>query len=306
MQTNIPPGELISVGDHRLHIHCTGRGGPAVVLEAGVAASSVSWTGLQRQLSEFTTVCSYDRAGLGWSDLARTPRTPDAMVSELHVLLNEAKLQPPYVLVGHSFGGLLARLFADLYPDDVLALVLLDPAHVGEWARPRPEDLRRLRRGIQLSRRGAWLARIGFVRLSLNLLAGGRRTLPKLMAKASGGGRGSGVTERLVGEVRKLPPEAWPVVQEHWSRPESFLGMASHLEALPAVAAAAEGLHFPRTTVISKASQPASGLAEHRSLGRHIVAERSGHWVHLDEPELVTAIVREIVEAHLASIGHGR
>ena len=162
--------------------------------------------------------------------------SPDEMVGSFRQLLAQVGLTPPFVLVGHSFGALLVRIYADRWPEEVAGLVLVDPALVAEWGNPTPQRLRMLGRGIALSRRGALLARIGFVRFSLSLLTRGARALPKLISQLSSG-KGHSVSERLVGEVRKLPPELWPAVQSHWCRPESFESMARHLEALPATAA---------------------------------------------------------------------
>ena len=160
-----------------------------------------------------------------------------------------------------------------------------------------------LGRGIALSRRGALLARIGFVRFSLSMLTRGARALPKLISQLSSG-KGHSVSERLVGEVRKLPPELWPAVQSHWCRPESFESMARHLEALPATAARVDKtkpIGAIPVTVISGAHLTTEQLAEHSAIaassqrGRHITAEGSGHWVHLDRPEVVIEAIREIV-----------
>lgn len=300
-----PPGRLIDVGGYRLHLHGTGEGGPTVLLEAGIAASSVSWFAIQRELSTTMRVCSYDRAGLAWSEPANRSRAPRVMIEELRTLLARAGETGPFIVVGHSFGGLLARVYRDHHPEEIAGLVLLDPAHTHEWAEASEGRLRMLRRGIALSRRGVWLARIGFVRLSLSLLSGGSRTLPKLMAKLSSG-KGSSVPERLVGEVRKLPPEVWPAVQSHWCRQQAFESMAQHLEVLPAVAREAlgpegEAISVPLVVISASGLSPRQ-LAEHETVarlssnGKHIVAEKSGHWIHLDRPDLVVATVRDVVQ----------
>jgi len=285
-----------------LHIRAVGETKPIVVFEAGIAASSLSWRPVQDAVAGFVSSASYDRAGLAWSDPSPRALTPEEMVASFRKLLIEAGLPPPYILVGHSFGALLVRLYADRWPGEVLGLVLVDPALVGEWRDPSPERLRMLRRGIALSRRGAWLARIGFVRLSLTLLASGARALPKLLSQLSSG-KGHSVSERLVGEVRKLPPELWPAVQSHWCRPESFESMALHLEALPAVAALvanAKPLGSIPVTVISGGQLTLEQSAEHAAIatssdrGIHITARGSGHWVHLDNPEVVIEAIRRV------------
>lgn len=295
-----PPGRLIDAAGSKLHVRCTGVGGIPVLLEAGIAASSVSWTPVERELSRLTKVCTYDRAGLAWSPRSAYPRTPERILAELDAVA--AQIEAPFILAGHSFGGLIARLYAARHPGKVAALVLVDPALLLEWAEPHQQRLAMLRRGVRLSRRGALLARFGVVRFALDLLARGARFLPKLIAKASSG-KGAGVTERLAGEIRKLPPELYPVVQCHWRRPESFHSMADHLEVLPALAAAVQmesGISVP-VAVISGAHLTPEQCAEHQAIaasspdGRHIVAEGSGHWVHLDRPDLVVDAVRRFL-----------
>jgi len=298
-----PPGRLVDVNGTRMHIRVAGQGEPTVVFEAGIAASSVSWRPVQDAVAGFVSTASYDRAGFAWSGRAARALSPDEMVGSFRQLLAQVGLTPPFVLVGHSFGALLVRIYADLWPEEVAGLVLVDPALVAEWSNPTPQRLRMLSRGIALSRRGALLARIGFVRLSLSMLTRGARALPKLISQLSSG-KGHSVSERLVGEVRKLPPELWPAVQSHWCRPESFESMARHLEALPATAARVaktKPIGALPVTVISGAHLTTEQIAEHTAIaassqrGRHVTAEGSGHWVHLDRPAVVIEAIREIV-----------
>jgi pimeloyl-ACP methyl ester carboxylesterase len=124
-----PPGRLIDIGGYRLHVHATGRGSPTVVLLSGMGDYSFVWSLVQPQISRFARVCSYDRAGDAWSDLGPVPRTMRQDVYELHLLLRKAKLPPPYVMVGASYGGLLARLYAEEYRGEVGGIVLVDSTH---------------------------------------------------------------------------------------------------------------------------------------------------------------------------------
>ena len=286
-----------------LHLIDRGASGPAVIFESGISATCLNWTQVRAGVERFARACTYDRAWLGWSDPAKSPRTTSAIVDDLHALLETAGLSPPYILVGHSFGGMLVRAYAARYPGDVSGLVLVDPLSPNEWLNASPAQERMLRLGVKLSRRGALLARIGVVRAALALLMAGGRRVPQSIAKLSSG-RGESAISRLVGEVRKMPPETWPMVRAHWSLPKSFLGMAAYLESLPLGAAEAvaigEGEAIP-VTVLSAANATPEQLEErdqmaHRSpRGRHIIARKSGHWIQLDEPELVVGAIREML-----------
>ena len=132
-----PPGKLVDVGGHRLHIQCAGVGRPTVVLETGALAMSALWGGIQPQIATYTRVCSYDRAGLGWSEPGPEPRDALHIASELRALLRNAGETPPYVLVGNSLGGLFVRVYTDQYPEDVVGLLLVDPSHPDQVARLR-------------------------------------------------------------------------------------------------------------------------------------------------------------------------
>jgi len=294
------PGELLDVGGHRLHVRCDGTGGPLVLLEAGVAASSLSWSRVQPEMARFTRVCAYDRAGLSWSDAPSCPRTFKQIVDELDRVLMHVAPRERHVLVGHSFGTFVVRAYAARHPDRVVGLVLVDPPT--EWLSMTPQRLRLIRRGRRLSRVGAWLAEVGIVRASLALLTGGAPGAPRRFIKVFGP-TASRTLERLVSEVRKLPADAYPMVQEAWCQPKCFRSMADHLRVLEqdgaAIAAAQPSSAIP-TFVISSANQPQEQIDEHRALaersasGRHVIAARSTHWIQFDEPELIVAAVKEL------------
>lgn len=276
-----PPGRIID----GLHIWQTGDQGPSVVLESGIASSCLSWKLVQDRVSKFARVASYDRAGLGWSELSPLPRTLDQLVHELRTLLESAGIAGPHILVAHSYGGLIARHFAALHPDEIRALVLVDPVPISDWSPLTPQQAARLARGIKLSRRGAWLARAGVVRFALNLLTSGNSALPKLIARATAG-NGASVTSRLTAEVRKLPKEVWPMVQAHWCQPKSFEAMAAYLESLPANAAAVFTPKVP-TTILT----PQDFRCEIPEGAKHLIAQNSGHWIQLDQPDLVAEAI---------------
>src|SRR3989304_10304359 len=123
------PGQLVDVGGRKMHINCVGQGSPTVLLEAGLGHYSLFWAYVQPEVAKYTRVCSYDRAGYGWSESSPMPRTANAEVDELHTLLVNADVQGPYILVGHSLGGMNMRVFANNYPDEVVGMVLVDSFH---------------------------------------------------------------------------------------------------------------------------------------------------------------------------------
>jgi pimeloyl-ACP methyl ester carboxylesterase len=299
---------MISIEGRRLHLIDNGGDAPAVIFESGISATCLNWTQVRAEVGEFARACTYDRAGLGWSDPANSPRTTVTIVDELHALLDAAQIPGPYILTGHSFGGMLVRAYAAKYPEQVAGLVLVDPLSPSEWLSVSHAHARMLGRGVMLSRRGALLARIGVVRASLALLMAGGRRVPKFVAKVSGG-RGESIISRLVGEVRKMPPETWPMVRAHWCQVKSFWGLAAYLESLPVSAMEAAAVSAPETIpviVLSAANSTPEQLEERQALarrsprGKHIVARKSGHWIQLDEPELVVQAIREMVELRTA------
>jgi pimeloyl-ACP methyl ester carboxylesterase len=296
-----PPGELLDVDGHRLHVACIGAGSPAVIFESGIAASSLSWALVQPAVGELTRTCAYDRAGLAWSDAPSCPRTFERIVDEFARVITHATRGQRCVLVGHSFGSFVVRAYASRHPDQVAGLVLVDPPT--EWLQMTPARARMLWGGRRLSKIGALLAHVGVVRASLALLSGGAPRAPRQFVKIFGP-TAALTLERLVGEVRKLPPAVHPIVQAHWSEPKCFHAMADYLRALADEGATIAALIPPRevpVVVISAGHQPAEQIEAHRQLaeaadhGVHLVAHQSGHWVQLDEPDLVTTAITQLV-----------
>ena len=121
-----PPGRLLDLGGHRLHVHCTGGGSPVVVVENGLGDFSFDWVLVQARVSRFTRICTYDRAGYAWSDPGPKPRTFAQINLELRDALRTLGERGPFVLVGHSFGGPVVRQFAAAYPDATAGMVLVD------------------------------------------------------------------------------------------------------------------------------------------------------------------------------------
>jgi pimeloyl-ACP methyl ester carboxylesterase len=163
------PGQMVDVGGYRLHLYCTGQGSPTVVLESGLGGPALQWALVQQKLEKTTRVCSYDRAGLGWSDVGPVPRTSQQMMNELHTLLHNAGVQEPYVLVGHSLGGFNVRLFAHEYPSETAGLVLVASGNENDNARMPPEYRKIEQSNIQSYRLFKTLTRFGIIRIAGNM-----------------------------------------------------------------------------------------------------------------------------------------
>jgi pimeloyl-ACP methyl ester carboxylesterase len=133
------PGKLVEVSGRKMHIDCAGEGSPVVIFESGLGDTYVSWQKVQPAIAKFSRVCSYDRAGLGYSDSTSEPRTSKVIAQQLHELLRAAQVNPPYVLVGHSMGGYDVRLYTSLYPNEVVGMVLVDASHPDQDNRFPPE-----------------------------------------------------------------------------------------------------------------------------------------------------------------------
>jgi pimeloyl-ACP methyl ester carboxylesterase len=304
-----PPGRLVSVGHHRLHIRCDGEGGPPVIFDAALGGSSLSWSLVQPAVARLTLACSYDRAGFGWSDAGPLPRTAGRIADELHDLLRAAALAPPYVLVGHSYGGLVTRLYASRHPNDVAGLVLIEPAIAEEWTNPTEEQLALIARGVRLCRYGAAAARRGLAQLvSVLVRFGALRAARLLVGLVSRGGLRR-EDEGIPAPIWKLPPEVRGVLREMWTQPKFFEALGSQIDTICESATAVMSAGPPDyddlpLAIISSARsgeqrlQADSALAQRSTRGRHILAADSGHWIPLDAPQVVidaiTAMVVEI------------
>ena len=169
-----PPGKLVDVGGYRLHLQIMGEasGAPTVILDAGMISFSSNWAWVQPELAKVTRVIAFDRAGLGWSDPGPKPRDAASSARELHAALEKLGIAAPYVLAGHSYGGLTIRAFAALYPDEVAGMVLVDASHPDQWVRMGFPS----RMNGRFSKLFGVLARFGVFRIfngEYKLLAGG-------------------------------------------------------------------------------------------------------------------------------------
>ncbi len=288
-------GELVDIGGFRLHLNCIGEGTPAVVMDAGGSAPAIAWGLVQSEIAKFTRVCTYDRAGLGWSDPnPRNPRTSQQSVDELHLLLTKAGINPPYILVGHSLGGVNMQLYASQYPEDVVGLVLVDSSHKNQLT---PEMERRVK--IQ-----SWLYQIFRVASQFGVL-------------------------RFIGEMNLLPIlkdvkqkiQHYPLAVQtlfdiyksfcyrphHWATASSeFANIKKSVEELQSVTSLgslplivlSHGSKDPKISDerFQKWASLQLDLTNLSSNSQRIVAEKSGHFIPLDQPELVVSAVQQVIE----------
>jgi pimeloyl-ACP methyl ester carboxylesterase len=307
-----PPGKLVDVGGWRLHLNCTGEARasqPTVILEAGLGDFSVEWSLVQPGVAKFARVCSYDRAGDGWSELGPHPRTLRQIVYELHTLLEKAGVKPPLALVGQSYGGWLVRLYASTYPAEVAGLALVEAGADNPW-RMMPDG--KLARSSDLARGQP----IPAVKVSNPLRVSDipPEALSQMKAAAQSLARNPNVPPR-----DKLPPDAQRM--RAWA-----LGQLGHIaaavnpfehEELAGLRAERAKSKYPLgdmplivlTRGISEEEGPDGKAmeAEHRQEhtavaamsrnGKLIIAARSGHHVQLDEPELVIQAIRDLLAA---------
>jgi pimeloyl-ACP methyl ester carboxylesterase len=260
------------------------------VLDSALAATSLSWSEIQPRLAEWTRVVSYDRAGFGWSDASPVPRTVENMVEELDQLLSAADVEPPYVLVGHSFGGWVAQLYASRHRSNVCGLILVDSPHPRTWKDPDAAQASRVVRGARLARRAAWCARFGWMRLMF------------LLERVRVFGEHGRVAELL----GKTPLAIRRQLRTFWVQPKTLEALASQIENAPASAAKV----FEETSelgemplVVLTAANPDSTRLDDQlqttalsRSGRHVIASGSGHWIPLEEPELIVDAVRDVLD----------
>lgn len=254
-----PPGRLVDVGGHRLHIQCIGAGGPTVVLDHMGGGNSAQWGLILPQLAATTRVCTYDRAGFGWSDpVPPGPRDAQTNADDLHTLLVNAGEQSPFLLVGHSYGGRVAKLFAASYPAEVAGLVLVDPGTIFGHPTVPPEIDAQWREEDQLFiRNGSLLARLGAFRL-LYLLSDVDDTGD--LAKA----------DHAAFTARALAAQQWDAIRAEAAGMEQSsaqeLALLS-LEALPILVLSAEqpaGAARAAHTALNREVASLSSRGEHR------------------------------------------
>ncbi len=310
----LPPGKLVDVGGWRMHLNCTGENKPntpTVVLEAGWNDFSFDWSLVQPGVARFTRVCSYDRAGHAWSDLGPRPRTMRQIAYELHTALVRLGIKPPYVLVGHSFGGLLVRTFASQYPKEVAGIVLVDSAH--------EDDQRNFKGKIMLMRefsQGRAIPPIqAFLPAADKTLSSEERQRIEGFLKRIG-------PPKIEPPYNRLPPEIqqvrlWALAQpQHYAADDDPYAGEEYAEIYSARRAGEYPLGEIPLIVLTRGKSEYPDTEAGRQLNerekrmqvdllhlsrnsQQIIAEACGHHIQLDDPALVISAIRGVVDLAL-------
>jgi len=279
---NRMPGKLVDVGGRKMHIDCTGDGNPTVVLESGLGDTFMSWRKVQPEIAKFARVCSYDRAGLGYSDPSSQPRTAKVIAEELHALLQAAGVRPPYVLVGHSMGGYDVRLFASLYRNEVAGMVLVDASH--------PDQENRFPQALK-DMEGSWRREAQFMEYTTPFGA-----------------------PRLLGLCDEEPAQRAADCNFHSAR-EGVAELKAFPESAAQTAATGSLGDMPLAVLSHDPDKPSAELPPdvakatneawekmqedlaHLSIrGTQAIAKNSAHYIQIDRPDVVIAAVREVLD----------
>jgi len=273
-----PPGKLVEVNGRNMHINCVGNKSPTIILDSGTGGFSLEWKDIQHSLSQYVRVCAYDRAGYGWSDMGPLPRTTKRITHELHTLLQNAGIHGPYIMVGHSFGGFTAQYFARYFDSEVAGIVLIDSSHEEQVYR-LPENGKNV------------------VRRSLHQ------------------DRSTMVTKSVLHE--HFPREEAAVAQQLMSRWSALLTWREEMANYALSSRELRDIHYGPILEIpivvitrgkrvwpdtpygdamemawTELQDELSYLSDHST---HIIAENSGHSIHLDEPKLVVDAIHDVL-----------
>lgn len=285
-----PPGALIDIGGRRLHLHCTGTGPTTVVVENGGGAFSIDWALVQPEVAKFARICTYDRAGYAWSDPGPAPDMVGQIIDDLHLLLRTAKVRPPYLLAGASIGGFYARAYQRRFPEDVSGMIMIDTTTEDGLAwtvngQPKPAYA---------------MTRDDMDAVMSDLLAKPAQSLPTAASAIEE------PFDRLSKDVQAM--RAWAVrigVPHGTFRPS--IAAASEATREEFVAQRAIRLSadhplgaLPLIVVTRGRNTNPTRIEQHRdvanlsSIGKLIVADNSGHEIHLYRPDVVIQAIREL------------
>ncbi len=274
------PGELVDIGTHRLHINCIGRGSPAVIIDSGIGGFSLEWTKIQNNLAEDLKICSYDRAGYGWSDPGPRPRTTARISNELRLLLTASKIPGPYVLVGHSFGGYNIRYFASKYPGLTAGLILVDSSHPGQF---NTDEFKRIvKEPDRNPYKNSYKVHIIHPIISDSYPAEKKQLAFRLMSSMKS-------RSTLLNEIDNMEISAQQVAKQTnhppYIFPVTILTRGKRVWANNALGERREQQWLRLQNDLENISIQS----------RHYLAEESGHIIHLDQPEFVSRYIMSTV-----------
>jgi pimeloyl-ACP methyl ester carboxylesterase len=279
---NAMAGRRFDVGGYKMHMDCTGEGTPTVILNAGLGDTYLSWRKVQPQIAKFVRVCSYDRAGLGYSDSSSHPRTSKDIAEELHALLQAAHVAPPYVLVGHSLGGYEVRLFASLYRNEVAGMVLVDASHPDQMNR-FPPDLKNMA--------ATQVREDEFLEFTMPF------GVPRLLALCDDDPVQRAAEcnfhslRESTAELKSFPESAAQAAATG-TLGDMPLAVLSHDPDKPS-AELPPDLAKPTNDAWEKMQEE---LAHLSTRGTQMIAKNSGHYIQIDRPEIVIDAVHNVVE----------
>jgi pimeloyl-ACP methyl ester carboxylesterase len=297
-----PPGKLVDVGGFKLHLYCLGErrdGWPTVILESGHGLWSLVWNPVLREISQFARVCAYDRAGYGWSERSHKRRTPQEVVAELHTLLKNAGEGGPYVLVGHSLGGLFIRQYFTQYPDEVVGMVFIDilPEKLSEYL-PTYQQMQRA--SLRAFRAVAVLAHFGLARLIVSRRLGSQPSyiLPQDRAAYAIQSISSTYLDSLYEETAEVDRfiQQKPTFTSPGNRPLVVI-KAYYPETLPPATRGYTAESWKQ--FLQSWSTLQKELSSLSSCSQYIEA-KSGHGVVIaEQPEVVVSAIQWVVETAL-------
>jgi pimeloyl-ACP methyl ester carboxylesterase len=293
-----PPGKLYDVGDYKLHLYCTGAGSPSVILEAGAASPALVWYLVQEQVAKSTRVCSYDRAGFGWSEPASAPLSSDQVAADLHQLLKTADVPGPYILVGHSDGGIYVRSFVHQYPSEVVGMVLVDSSHESQNLRFPPGYMKFAGQQNATMKLFQLVSPFGVLRVTKIW----RLLIPKAPLPADVGAAIWATMYRTT--YCKAMNDETVAMARFLSQPEGPAGLGN----LPLIVLSANDsiTKTPETVVKAMGGDTFEKLVQVgwelqqelvnlSTQGKQVVVKDSGHYIQWDQPAVVIDAIREIM-----------
>lgn len=285
-----PAGELINVGGYCLHANIQGEGDFTVVFDSGVGGIAMHWEKVQREVAKYAVTVSYDRAGLGWSEIGKQPRSFEMMVEELKTLLEATNVPSPFILVGHSFGGIVARQFANAYPEQVAGIILVDSAHEEQFIKRFPVEVREMApKMIKSMKPMIWAIASGIPALLVNK-----------MPLTPGLSRAAAEAERAVrimsGKHMRTVLNEMDAIVHRPPQPLDTLRDVPLMVLSHGVAQPAPNMSDEVNTAYEEVwQQMQHELAQLASNSQHLIVEDSGHDIQIEKPEQVAKAVQSVL-----------